>query len=96
MRAKLVRLTVQPSRRDLGLLLFLFRWEIIRYLRCRVVGVPRDRMGPMRVTVVHAYRVNLFFIALDATGCTNVVSKDPGFAALSTTKHVVGEATREY
>ena len=67
----------------------------LRYLRCRVVGLPVFVVGPVRVTVVHAHRIDLLFVTLDTTWCTNIVSEDPCFAALRATKHVVGEATRE-
>ena len=43
------------------------------------------------MTVVHADRVDLLLIALDAVRCANVVTEDPGLRwSLSTSKAVDG------
>jgi hypothetical protein len=50
------------------------------HLRGGVEGVPGDVCGPMVVTVVHTYGVNLLFVTLDAVRGTEVISEDPGLA----------------
>ena len=49
----------------------------------------------MGVSVVHADRVNLFFITFDTVWRANVVSEQPGLSALVHTRHLVSDATSE-
>jgi hypothetical protein len=45
--------------------------------------------------MVHADRVNLFFITFDTVWCANIVSEQPGISALVHTRHLVSDAARE-
>ena len=59
------------------------------YLRSGVPGVPGDVRGEVGVAVVHADRVDLLLVTLDAVGGTDVVSEDPGFARRLRTSQTV-------
>ena len=55
-------------------------------LRCGVEGVPGNIAGPVGVSVVHTYRVDLLFVTFDSSWCSDVISEDPslcGFRATS-------------
>merc|ERR1719446_163843 len=47
-----------------------------------VEGVPGLCSRPVAVTVDHTNGVDLFFVTLDTSGSTNIISEDPGFAGL--------------
>jgi hypothetical protein len=65
------------------------------YLRCGVPRVEEIVSREMGVSMVHADRVNLFFITFDTVWCANIVSEQPGISALVHTRHLVSDAARE-
>jgi hypothetical protein len=52
----------------------------------RVVSLEADLRWPVRVTVVHTNRVDLFFITLDTIWGTNIISEKPGLCLRLSTK----------
>jgi len=62
---------------------------------CGVVGVPCDVMGPVGVSVVHADRVNLFFVTLHTVRGADVISEDPGFGGSFSVEEAVGTSSVE-
>ena len=64
-------------------------------LRGGVPGVEERVSGEMGVSVMHADRVNLFFVTFDTVGRANVVSEQPGLSALGGSRHLVGNAASE-
>jgi len=60
-----------------------------------VVSVPGDLGWPVGVTVVHADGVDLLLVTFDTVRGTDVISKEPSFRGLMTSKEWVAGKGRE-